>query len=67
MAYALFVSPDDIVKRTGISGNVDRDQMVQFIKTAQDIHIQALLGTALYDKLKNDVLANTLTGPLHQL
>lgn len=62
MAYALFISPDDIVKRTAISGNVDRDQIVQYIKTSQDIHIQALLGTALYDRLKNDVLANTLTG-----
>ena len=60
--YPLFISPDDLVKRTAINGNVDRDQMVQFIKIAQDIHVQALLGTALYNKLKDDVLNDTLTG-----
>jgi hypothetical protein len=60
--YPLFISPDDLVKRTAINGNVDRDQMVQFIKIAQDLHIQALVGTALYNKLKSDVLASTLTG-----
>lgn len=60
--YPLFISPDDLVKRTAINGNVDRDQMVQFIKIAQDLHIQALLGTALYNKLKTDVLNDTLTG-----
>jgi hypothetical protein len=60
--YPLFISPDDLVKRTAINGNVDRDQMVQFIKIAQDIHVQALLGTALYNTLKNDVLNDTLTG-----
>ena len=60
--YPLFISPDDLVKRTAINGNVDRDQMVQFIKIAQDLHIQSLVGTALYNKLKSDVLASTLTG-----
>ena len=60
--YPLFISPDDLVKRTAINGNVDRDQMVQFIKITQDLHIQALLGTALYNKLKTDVLNDTLTG-----
>jgi hypothetical protein len=60
--YPLFISPDDLVKRTAINGNVDRDQMVQFIKIAQDLHIQALVGTALYNTLKDDVLNNTLTG-----
>jgi hypothetical protein len=60
--YPLFISPEDLVKRTAINGNVDRDQMIQFIKIAQDIHVQALLGTALYNRLKDDVLNNTLAG-----
>jgi hypothetical protein len=60
--YPLFISPEDLVKRTAINGNVDRDQMIQFIKIAQDIHVQALLGTALYNRLKTDVLNNTLAG-----
>jgi hypothetical protein len=60
--YPLFISPEDLVKRTAINGNVDRDQMIQFIKIAQDIHVQAILGTALYNRLKTDVLNNTLAG-----
>jgi hypothetical protein len=60
--YPLFISPEDLVKRTAINGNVDRDQMIQFIKIAQDIHVQALLGTALYNRLKADVLNSTLAG-----
>jgi hypothetical protein len=60
--YPLFISPEDLVKRTAINGNVDRDQMIQFIKIAQDIHVQALLGTALYNRLKTDVLNSTLAG-----
>jgi hypothetical protein len=60
--YPLFISPEDLVKRTAINGNVDRDQMIQFIKIAQDIHVQALLGTDLYNRLKTDVLNNTLAG-----
>jgi hypothetical protein len=60
--YPLFISPEDLVKRTAINGNVDRDQMIQFIKIAQDINVQALLGTALYNRLKTDVLNSTLAG-----
>jgi hypothetical protein len=60
--YPLFISPEDLVKRTAINGNVDRDQMIHFIKIAHDIHVQALLGTALYNRLKTDVLNNTLAG-----
>ena len=62
MAQVLFVSPADVIKRTGINGNVDRDQMIQFIKIAQDIHIQNILGTKLFNKIASDISADTLTG-----
>ena len=60
MAQVLFVSPADVIKRTGINGNVDRDQMIQFIKIAQDIHIQQILGTRLFDKFKVDIAADNV-------
>jgi len=60
MAQILFVSPADVIKRTGINGNVDRDQMIQFIKIAQDIHVQGILGTRLFDKLKSDISAGNI-------
>ena len=55
MAEILFVSPSDVIKRTGINGNVDRDQMIQFIKIAQDIHVQGILVTKLFNKIKSDI------------
>ena len=67
MAQVLFVSPADVIKRTGINGNVDRDQMVQFIKIAQDIHIQQLLGTRLFEKISNDISTSSLAGNYQSL
>ena len=62
MAEILFVSPADVIKRTGINGNVDRDQMIQFIKIAQDIHVQGILGTKLFNKIKTDITGDSLAG-----
>lgn len=41
---------------------MDTDKFVQFIKIAQQIHIQNFLGTQLYNKISADILASTLTG-----
>ena len=62
MSKALFISRDDLVRYTPISGNLDFDRVVQYIEIAQDIHVHELLGTNLYDKLQADVLNDTLTG-----
>lgn len=63
MAQALFVTREDIVKFTAMSGNVDTDKFIQFVKIAQDIHIQNYLGTKLFDKINNDIVAGTLASP----
>jgi hypothetical protein len=62
MATALFIKREDIVRNTVISGNVDTDKFIQFIKIAQEIHIQNYTGTKLYDKISSDIIANTLAG-----
>ena len=62
MPTALFIKREDIVRNTVISGNVDTDKFIQFIKIAQEIHIQNYTGTKLYDKISADILANTLAG-----
>ena len=67
MAQVLFVSPADVIKRTGINGNVDRDQMIQFIKIAQDIHIQQILGTKLFNKIASDINSGSLAGNYESL
>jgi hypothetical protein len=62
MATALFVKREDIVRNTAMSGNVDTDKFIQFIKIAQEIHIQNFLGTELYNKISNDILTSSLSG-----
>ena len=62
MAQALFVSRDEIIKFTALNGNIDTDSFIQFVKIAQDIHIQNYLGTKLFNKINDDIVAGTLAG-----
>lgn len=62
MATALFVSRDEIVKFTALNGNIDTDNFIQWVKVAQDIHIQSYLGTKLFKKINDDLVAGTLSG-----
>ena len=62
MATALWIKREDLVRNTALGGNVDTDKFIQFIKIAQEIHIQNYTGTKLYDKISNDIIAGTLTG-----
>ena len=62
MAQALFITRNDLVKYTAVNGNVDTDKFIQFIKISQDIHIQNYLGSDLFNKISDDIIADTLTG-----
>jgi len=62
MATALFIKREDLVKNTALSGSVDTDKFIQFIKLAQEIHVRNYLGSDLYDKISADIIAETLTG-----
>ena len=62
MATALFISRTDLVKNSIIDGNTDTDKYIQFIRIAQEIEIQNYLGTDLYNKISQDIIAGTLTG-----
>ena len=59
---ALFVTLQEVKRKSILDGNLDPDKFIQFIEVAQDINIQMHLGTALYDKLQNDIINDTLTG-----
>jgi hypothetical protein len=63
MATALWIKREDLVRNTALGGNVDTDKFIQFIKIAQEIHIQNYTGTRLYDKISNDIIAGTLANP----
>ena len=62
MATALFIKRSDLVRNTFLSGNVDTDKFIQFIKIAQEVHVQQYLGSKLYDKISEDIINDTLTG-----
>jgi hypothetical protein len=59
---ALFVTQQDLVAKSVVSGNVDPDKLMQYIELAQDIHIQQQIGTDLYNKLQLDIINDTLAG-----
>jgi hypothetical protein len=62
MATALFITRKDLIKNTALSGNVDTDKFIQFIKLAQEIHVRNYLGTDLYDKISQDIIDDDLSG-----
>ena len=57
MATALFITREDLVRNSIIDGNVDYDKIIQFVKVAQEIDIQNLLGTDLYNKISSDIIS----------
>lgn len=59
MAYALFITRNDIIKKTPLQGSIDADRLLPFIQTAQEKYILNLLGTVLYYKLQADIEAGT--------
>lgn len=62
MPSAIFIKRSDLVNNTALSGSIDTDKFIQFIKIAQDIHIQNYLGTDLYNKISADIIADELSG-----
>jgi hypothetical protein len=57
---ALFITINDIKRKSIIDGNVDNDKILQFIEVAQDTHIQTYLGGKLYTKLQTLILNGTI-------
>ena len=48
----LFITRDDLVKRTPFGGNIAPDKLVPHVKTAQDKHLLPILGTVLFQSLQ---------------
>jgi hypothetical protein len=59
MAYALFITRNDIIKNTPLQGSIDADRLLNFVRTAQDKYILNLLGTVLFYKLQDEIVAGT--------
>jgi len=62
MTEVLFINGDYIKKYSPINGSVEEAYMVSSIYLAQDKWVQPLIGSALLEKLKADVVAGSLSG-----
>ena len=62
MATTLFITPKDLKSNSILNGNVDTDLFINFIKIAQQMHVQNYLGTQLYNAITTKINTTTLTG-----
>ncbi len=60
MAYALFITRNDIIKNTPLQGAIDADALLPFVRTAQDKYLKNLLGTVLFEYLQAQIVAGTV-------
>ena len=58
MSKILFITLEELKRKSIFDGNLDTDKLVQFVEVAQDTNIQLQLGTKLYDKLQTDAASN---------
>ena len=59
MAYALFITRNDIIKNTPLQGAIDADALLPFVRTAQDKYLKNLLGTVLFAYIQAKILDQT--------
>jgi len=57
-----FMSVDYLRDETVINGNVDAEVLEPFILVAQNVHIETITGTNLYNKIIADLEAVSITG-----
>jgi hypothetical protein len=62
MAYALFITRNDIIKNSPLMGSIDADALLPYVRTAQDKYLKNLLGTVLFEFLQARIVANTVSG-----
>ena len=55
MATILFINRTDLVRNSIIDGNLDTSKLLQHIKIAQEIDVQEIIGTPMYDGLTNAI------------
>ncbi len=55
MATVLFINRTDLARNSIMDGNVDTNKFIQFIKIAQEIDVQQIMGTKMYEGLTNAI------------
>lgn len=62
MATALFITEERLKSFTSIDENVEPQLLYPFVLQAQDLYLQASLGTKLYNEMKDLVVDNVVNG-----
>ena len=55
MATVLFINRTDLVRNSILDGNVDSSKFLQFLKISQEIDVQQIMGTKMYDGLSTAI------------
>lgn len=58
MEYAFFISPTYLKETTPISGNNDISEIYAYAKAAEDVYIQEAIGTPLFNRLIESLIAS---------
>ena len=62
MTTTLIISEEKLREFTDINDNLDSKLLMNAVREAQDIYLQRLTGTSLYEYILNQIDANTLSG-----
>ncbi len=60
---ALFITIAELKRDTAIGGNIDTDKLLPSLQTAQELVIEPIIGTDLYDKLNDGIVSGSLVEP----
>ena len=61
--YVLFISEDKLKDSTAINLNVSTTLLLPYVRQAQKLYVETKLGTDLNQKLKDLIVAGTLSLP----
>jgi len=67
MTTTLIISEEKLREFTDINDNLDSKLLMNAVREAQDIYLQRLTGTSLYEVILTKIDANTLTGAYKKL
>lgn len=57
MATVLFINRTDLIRNSILDGSINTDKFIFFIKIAQEIDVQQIIGTNMYDGLTAAIVA----------
>jgi len=62
MSYVLFISEQKLKDSSAIGLNVDPSLLLPYVRQSQKLYCEPKIGSQLNSKLKNEIVAGTLTG-----